>query len=482
MESKRTLCKNIACQAFLGSAMLLQHLGAVDGFLKAMQNHSGYDSIREKQFELCRSKINGMPNLNIEEVSALVVRIARMPWTDYQVKALQVACDEKVGGMVLEKGSKGRRPLQNYVNFPMYLTQSIWLALLSGQHAPAVLIAMLAKHLANLGLRLPSEKTCSMITAVLLWRQHRNFDDVQKHQLYIQVKAQLKKLLSCVSDQSPGCSYVVDLPLNPNELSKEWQDRAFAQEARADPQMDTQILHMIQSSIRERVSPMVATPPVSQQVGIQNMSFGNGLRNLQIFHPEPRRVQDLGQAPSVGTGMLALANGPACQPEKQASQPAMQPTSQPASQQPAVQQLQPLAEPANTMQPMSQPAAQQLQPPAQAAEAEVKVPRALGKRESGVDKMAEVFREKLNESKGSTPKAKAKGKPKPKAKPKANAASKAKPKKPVGSTTMKRPAAAMKRSSAKPQDALKRYPSGCPKCRYKPGCTPSCFRYRNEWW
>ena len=339
MESKRTLCKNIACQAFLGSAMLLQHLGAVDGFLKAMQNHSGYDSIREKQFELCRSKINGMPNLNIEEVSALVVRIARMPWTDYQVKA------------------KGRRPLQNYVNFPMYLTQSIWLALLSGQHAPAVLIAMLAKHLANLGLRLPSEKTCSMITAVLLWHQHRNFDDVQKHQLYIQVKAQLKKLLSCVSDQSPGCSYVVDLPLNPNELSKEWQDRAFAQEARADPQMDMQILHMIQSSIRERVSPMVATPPVSQQVGIQNMSFGNGLRNLQIFHPEPRRVQDLGQVPSVGTGMLALANGPACQPEKQASQPAMQPTSQPASQQPAVQQLQPLAEPANTMQPMSQPAA-----------------------------------------------------------------------------------------------------------------------------
>ena len=154
----------------------------------------------------------------------------------------------------MEKGSKGRRPLQNYVNFPMYLTQSIWLALLSGQHAPAVLIAMLAKHLANLGLRLPSEKTCSMITAVLLWHQHRNFDDVQKHQLYIQVKAQLKKLLSCASDQSPGCSYVVDLPLNPNELSKEWQDRAFAQEARADPQMDTQILHMIQSSIRERVS------------------------------------------------------------------------------------------------------------------------------------------------------------------------------------------------------------------------------------
>ena len=112
----------------------------------------------------------------------------------------------------------------------------------------------------------------------------------------------------------------------------------------------------------------------------------------------------------------------------------------------------------------------------------MKVPRALGKRESGVDKMAEVFREKLNESKGSTPKAKAKGKPKPKAKPKANAASKAKPKKPVGSTTMKRPAAAMKRPSAKPQDALKRYPSACPKCRYKPGCTPSCFRYRNEWW
>lgn len=33
----------------------------------------------------------------------------------------------------------------------------------------------------------------------------------------------------------------------------------------------------------------------------------------------------------------------------------------------------------------------------------------------------------------------------------------------------------------KPPNALKMYPDGCPKCRWKAGCTPSCFRYRGEW-
>ena len=34
---------------------------------------------------------------------------------------------------------------------------------------------------------------------------------------------------------------------------------------------------------------------------------------------------------------------------------------------------------------------------------------------------------------------------------------------------------------SKPPNALKMYPRGCPKCRWKAGRTPSCFRYRGEW-
>ena len=34
---------------------------------------------------------------------------------------------------------------------------------------------------------------------------------------------------------------------------------------------------------------------------------------------------------------------------------------------------------------------------------------------------------------------------------------------------------------SKPPNALALSPGGCAKCRYKPGCTPSCFKQRKEW-
>lgn len=57
----------------------------------------------------------------------------------------------------------------------------------------------------------------------------------------------------------------------------------------------------------------------------------------------------------------------------------------------------------------------------------------------------------------------------------------------------KRPATEMKRPASKnmfalakdkpdrPPDALALYPKGCSKCRWKAGCTPSCYKYRKEW-
>ena len=57
-------------------------------------------------------------------------------------------------------------------------------------------------------------------------------------------------------------------------------------------------------------------------------------------------------------------------------------------------------------------------------------------------------------------------------------------KKPVAKAILKKPAASPKINDVKyekPPKALKMYPQGCSKCRYKPGCTPSCFKYRGEW-
>ena len=50
-----------------------------------------------------------------------------------------------------------------------------------------------------------------------------------------------------------------------------------------------------------------------------------------------------------------------------------------------------------------------------------------------------------------------------------------------GKAVMKSSKAHERAKDSKPPDALKRYPHGCSKCRWQPGCTPSCFRYRGEW-
>eukprot|EP00438_Fugacium_kawagutii_P008526 Skav203357 [mRNA] locus=scaffold1076:515763:515948:- [translate_table: standard] len=60
---------------------------------------------------------------------------------------------------------------------------------------------------------------------------------------------------------------------------------------------------------------------------------------------------------------------------------------------------------------------------------------------------------------------------------------------------MKRPSSGMHSSGSKPvvplkdgrgrivlsvAERLRRYPKGCGKCRHRPGCTPSCYKSRNE--
>lgn len=59
-----------------------------------------------------------------------------------------------------------------------------------------------------------------------------------------------------------------------------------------------------------------------------------------------------------------------------------------------------------------------------------------------------------------------------------------KPKEPKATqkkTTAVRKGNQKKQKRSKPPNALALYPKGCPKCRYKPGCTPSCFKQRKEW-
>ena len=155
-------------------------------------------------------------------------------------------------------------------------------------------LAKLCNHLANLGLRLPSEKTCSKVTALMIWKVHHTMDASQKHQAYVHVKAQMRKHLEFSNSRNMDLPYILELPEEMTEMDTSWMKLAFCHEARCDIPIDASILHMLHASIAERVGPsmnpiapsMGSSMAFSSQyfVGSRPLSNGEGmLSNLQIF-------------------------------------------------------------------------------------------------------------------------------------------------------------------------------------------------------
>lgn len=178
---------------------LHSYLVAVRGFLAAMRNHGDFDRLRGEQCESCRLKIRQSNSISMAVATELIGILNGMLFTDQQKSQLQSECT----GRIADAPPKGRRPLQNFQNFEAYLTNKLWLAILGEK--PLQALGPLAHHLGLLGLRLPSEKTCSRVTALLLYRSHDGLDRKQKHQAYEHVKSVFKKELAVFQTPDSIC-------------------------------------------------------------------------------------------------------------------------------------------------------------------------------------------------------------------------------------------------------------------------------------
>ena len=463
-------------------AELFAFLRAVGRYLGAMANHSAFGNMRDEQFQNSRLRIRQSPSFDIALASNLVEEIASMAWTQEQRLQLQAEVNSKVivdAPTQGAPGSGGRRSLQDYQNMVHYFPEKLWLKIL-GEN-PQQALGPICQHLALLGLRLRSERTASRLTALLIQRHHLTMDQGQKHQCFLHVKATLKKELAPFQQDNVN-PWVLVLPADPTQHVRGFLDRAFPA---SDPAVECQLsipqIGFVQSTIRERWAPssqilgfqqqqnaLTLTPLVGTQDFFRSPTPPQGLlTNLVVNHTAVANRRQLNSDPG---SMLALQDAqPQLTHPEAAKKEEAKPVQTPAMNMPEnTQPVLPLPD-------ISKPASQAPQNESQPCDQEPE--KSLGQ----VDAIASQLREKMDEKN----QGKQTGMKRPSScvvlkKPAAKTS-----KKPVAKKALKKPAASQKTNnvkSEKPPNALKMYPKGCPKCRWKPGCTPSCFKYRGEWW
>lgn len=216
---------------FEGELMAVAFLTAVRRFLVAMTTSPDFETVRSSQFQHCRVRLRSLTSLSYEEASEMVEMLASMNWNETQLYTLQTEVNDRLAALMdsADANRGPRRSLQNYQNFTAYLTEGLWCEIMSlGQGGnPSKVLSSLVTHLAKLGLRLPSEKTMSKITALMLMGQNQSLNQMEKHSAYLAVKSQMKKQLEYTNKNYQDRQHVVELPENPNDFRGSWFDLAF---------------------------------------------------------------------------------------------------------------------------------------------------------------------------------------------------------------------------------------------------------------
>ena len=131
------------------------------------------------------------------------------------------------------KGSK-RQPMQQWDNFPIYISKTVWRKFITSQNSISALDLLLT-CLHRYGLRHPSEPTQTILVAVLVLREQdmskreRMRESTHLRALFCNVKSQLRakftKLLPHAT--SPPGGYLEVLPANPEDAPAELKSLCF---------------------------------------------------------------------------------------------------------------------------------------------------------------------------------------------------------------------------------------------------------------
>ena len=423
--------------------------------------------------------------------------------------------------------------LQNYARMAFFLTTELWGAILADPPLPQFqVLSMLATHLYQLGLRYPSEVTMSMVFVLV------NYKDTEmwKHNascLYSEfsnVKSEFKLMLQRCKDLPNVLlgPYMLDLPNSFHELNARVQERVFASQPPADPGLSVEYLQHLHRKIPLRKNNRQVSSSMNAFQSQPDWMFAlmNALEGNKRVQPKQSIVLANGEtlplvasegAASATADLMIVAKDQAKQAQCIPSKALLAPSESQSSQMPALPDLPPAAMPlalppaplAEDVVPKDtstpQQSAEAPKPPATAQPCETMpvVAPAVAQGNSTFDKVMVKLKNSLEDRKNAKnqaekavsdgPKALAKAKAKaktsknskgPKPKPASHKAVKPKPKagKPKAVKTM-----ADKPKASKPKAELcreipaslkRKFAEGCSRCRYRAGCTRSCWRDR----
>ena len=418
-----------------------------------------------------------------------------------------------------EKDLQGRSRLQNYVSMPEFLTETLWQNLGSEDRVPRLQLQQdLADHLVLLGLRYPSEPTLSMAYVLVHykkdahWKTHSNALYADLTQFKAEFKACLVRSRGCLHIV-PG-PYMVELPISWEHLPEDVLERVFDGGVPAMKPVEKEVLLRYQALIPLRNTSLKVDKRTLSAYG--SMAPAHGVSVVKALTDFFQMMQSQ-KAPSSGA-TLTMASGENLALE--ASIPAHSNQYVPSKEARCL----PIANPPEASVAVVPAAAVAtsvsagtVSPVAEAMSANPaneKAPLAMENTNDGknsacneqqaekplanvLDRLQESLQErnenKAKEKKERSPKAKAskgkalgKGKQqKKKAIPKRKAAkSQVKflgkvQKKKVTNTKPLKPEKRKKGLDPVIPPALKvRYRDGCSRCRYRKGCTPSCWQQR----
>ena len=452
--------------------MAVQAIEATAAFLNGVKDHPNYLEFREQQSTKIQLQIRGVC-MTMEAGSLLIEKLKEVDWSPAEFASLQ---SEVMNSVQLCLAGSARKALQDYTALAAYFPAEVWDELLGSTLSSQAKLERLLLFAHKIGLSNPTEHTYQFLCAVFLLATEGQKAINLPPCMRFETLKMIKKVYKSLSQMwlAPAFPHLPKLPSAVDDLEGAYPNefaKVFGSSAPVPSRLCWSDISKIATSTPMRNSSKASQLASSMQMlgdmaNVQSMpALLQGLASLygnSFPHPQPAQLP-LTMLPAVQAKVQTrLDNRLQALP----SQPRLQPSA-------AIVDAAQLHAPA-----VSAPAlTHAVVPPAAIADGtngtEDK-PKVIVK---SVDAAARVVMEAMAaKSAAAAAKAaadKVKGEKLKNCKaPKAKAA-KGKCKTPPPVAKGKN-----KKRKALPSDAerLKMRPSGCSKCRRKPGCTPSCFK------
>lgn len=202
--------------------MALAWLQALEAYLGQCRTLSNFAEIARQQCLQVVKEVDAMEKLDLAEGGPLLACIQQNKfWSSDEKEMISQAVHSKVKEHLVGKAVNSRLPMQQFQNFPMYLMDSEWTAVLSESSNVQQKCDVVMTRLHAIGLTAPSEDTLAMLTVVLLLRDSQRLSDgVQLRSSYLAVKQMVKGFLKSVKERrDEHFDFIEKLPADPAAIS-----------------------------------------------------------------------------------------------------------------------------------------------------------------------------------------------------------------------------------------------------------------------